>query len=39
MERPDVNRLLGRPRRRWKCNIKMDLQEMAWVGMEEIDLA
>jgi hypothetical protein len=25
---------LGRPRHRWKDNIKMDLQEMMWGGME-----
>ena len=33
------NRLLGRPRRRWEDNIKMDLQEVGWVGMDCIDLA
>jgi hypothetical protein len=29
-------RLLGRPRRKWKDNIKMDLQEVgggAWTGL------
>jgi hypothetical protein len=26
--RPEGKRLLGRPRRRWEDNIKMDLQEM-----------
>jgi len=30
------NRQLGRPRRRWEDNIKMDLQE---VGLDWIDLA
>jgi hypothetical protein len=30
---------LGRPRSRWKDNIKMDLQEVGWVGMEWIDVA
>ena len=39
MERPDGKRPLGRPRRRWEDNIKMDLQEEGWVGMEWIDLA
>jgi hypothetical protein len=29
---------LGRPRRRWEDNIKMDLQEVGW-GMEWIELA
>jgi hypothetical protein len=28
-----------RPRRRWKDNIKMDLQEVGWNGMDWIDLA
>ena len=31
--RPDGNRPLGRPRRRWKDNIKMDVQDVGWVGM------
>jgi len=29
---------LGRPRRRWEDNIKVDLQEVEW-GMDWIDLA
>ena len=29
----------GRPRRRWKYNIKMDLDEVRRGGMERIDLA
>jgi len=28
--KPEEKRLLGRPRRRWEDNIKMDLQEMGW---------
>jgi len=32
-------RSLGRPRRRWEDNIKMDLQEMCWEGMDWIELA
>jgi hypothetical protein len=28
--RPEDKRPLGRPRRRWKDNIKMDLQEVGW---------
>jgi hypothetical protein len=28
--RPDGRRSLGRPRRRWEDNIKMDLQEVGW---------
>jgi hypothetical protein len=30
---------LGRPRHRWWDNIKMDLREMVWVGMDWIHLA
>ena len=32
-------RPLGRPRRRWKDNNKMDLQEMGCGGMKWIELA
>jgi hypothetical protein len=32
-------RRLGRPRRRWVDNIKMDLREIGWEGMDWIDLA
>ena len=32
-------RPLGRPRRRWKNNIKMDIQEVGYGGMDWIDLA
>jgi hypothetical protein len=28
--KPEGRRPLGRPRRRWEDNIKMDLREMAW---------
>jgi hypothetical protein len=31
--KPDVKRLLGRPRRRWEDNIKMDIQEVGCGGM------
>jgi hypothetical protein len=30
---------LGRPRRRWEDNIKMNLQDVRYVGMDWIDLA
>ena len=30
---------LGRPRRRWEDNIKMDLQELGCGGMDWIELA
>jgi len=32
-------RPLGRPRRRWEDNIKLDIQEMGCEGMDWIDLA
>ena len=32
--KPETKRPLGRPRRRWEDNIKMDLQE---VGCEDVD--
>jgi len=32
--KPEGNGSLGRPRRRWEDNIKMDLQE---VGCEDVD--
>jgi hypothetical protein len=28
--KPEGKRPLGRPRRRWENNIKMDLQEVGW---------
>jgi hypothetical protein len=37
--RPDGRRPLGRPRRRWEDNIKMDLQEVGWEGVDWIDMA
>jgi hypothetical protein len=37
--KPEGNRPLGRPRRRWEDNIRMDLREIGWGGMEWIDLA
>jgi hypothetical protein len=39
VEKPDGNRPLGRPRRRWVNNIKMDLSGRAWGDMDRIDLA
>jgi hypothetical protein len=32
-------RELGRPRCRWEDNIKMDLREVGWGGMDWIELA
>jgi hypothetical protein len=39
MGKPEGNRPLGRPRSRWVDNIKMDLRETGWDGMDWIDLA
>jgi hypothetical protein len=36
--RPEGKRPLGRPRRRWVDNIKMDLREVGWNGSDWIDL-
>jgi hypothetical protein len=35
---PEGKRPLGKPRRRWVDNIKMDLGEIEWDGMDWIDL-
>jgi hypothetical protein len=37
--KPEGRRPLGRHRCRWEDNIKMELQEVEWVGMYWIDLA
>jgi hypothetical protein len=37
--KPEGKRPLGRPRRWWVDNIKMDLREKGWVGMDWIILA
>jgi len=37
--KPEGKRPLGRPRRRWEDNIKMDLQEVGFADMDWIDLA
>jgi hypothetical protein len=39
VENPEGKRPLGRPRRRWVNNIKMDLKEIGWDDMDWIDLA
>jgi hypothetical protein len=36
---PEEKRPLGRPRRRWVDNIKMDLREIGLDGMDWIDVA
>jgi hypothetical protein len=37
--RSESKRPLGRPRRLWVDNIKMDLREIGWDGIDWIDLA
>jgi hypothetical protein len=37
--RPEGRRPLGRPRRRWEDNIKMDLREIGFGGVDWIHLA
>jgi hypothetical protein len=37
--KPEGKRPMGRPRRRWEDNIKMDQQEVGCGGMDWIELA
>jgi hypothetical protein len=37
--KPELKRLLGRPRLMWVDNIKINPREIGWDGMEWIDLA
>jgi hypothetical protein len=37
--KPEGNNLLGRPRRRWLDNIRMDLVVVGWNGVDWISLA
>ena len=37
--KPDGKRPLGKPRRKWEDNIKMDVQEVECGGMDWIELA
>jgi hypothetical protein len=39
LRKPEGERPLGEPRRRWVDNIKIDLREIGWGGMDWIDLA
>jgi hypothetical protein len=39
MGKPERKRSLGRPRRRWDDNIKIDLQEVGFESMDWIELA
>jgi hypothetical protein len=37
--KPEEEKPLGRPRCKWVDNIKIDLREIGWDGMDWIDLA
>jgi hypothetical protein len=37
--KPEGKRPLGRPMRRWEDNIRMDLRDIGWKGVEWIHLA
>jgi hypothetical protein len=39
VEKPEGKRPLGRPGHRWEDNIRMDLRDIGWSGMDWIDLA
>jgi hypothetical protein len=39
MGKPEGKRPLGRPRRRWLDNIRMDLREVGWSDVDWIGLA
>jgi hypothetical protein len=37
--KPEAKRPLGKPRRRWVDNFKMDLREIRWDGVYSTDMA
>jgi hypothetical protein len=37
--KPEGKRPLGKPRRKWEDNIRTNLREIGWGGMDWIDLA
>jgi hypothetical protein len=39
VRKSDGKRPLGRPRRRWEDNMRLDLREIGWGGMDWIELA
>jgi hypothetical protein len=39
MGKPETKRLLGRRRRRWVDNVRMDLREVGWDGADWMDMA
>jgi hypothetical protein len=38
VRKPEAKRPVGRPRRRWVDNIKMDLRELGWDGVDWINM-
>jgi hypothetical protein len=36
--KPEGKRQLGRPKRRWEDNVRMDLREIGWEGVDCIHL-
>jgi hypothetical protein len=39
VEKPEGKRPMGRPRHRWIDNIKLDLREIGWDGVDLVDTA
>jgi hypothetical protein len=39
VRKPEGRRARGRPRRRWEDNIRMDLKEIGWEGVDWMHLA
>jgi hypothetical protein len=39
VRKPEMKRLLGRPRHRWEVNIRMDIKEIVWEVVDWIHLA
>jgi hypothetical protein len=39
VEKPGGKKKLGRPRRRWKGTVKLNLEEIPWYSIGCIDLA
>jgi hypothetical protein len=37
--KPEGKRPLGRPKHRWVENVKMDIREIGWDGMDWVDVA
>jgi hypothetical protein len=38
VRKPEGKRPLGRPKRRWENNIRMDPKEIGWEGMDRLHL-